>query len=119
MRVPDAGQVGVQAQYYPHLRYSFTLATLAASDGSHGCLNTYGEWTMDAIKSSGLANYTINLMCMDYGSPSPGVCVVQVRMPQWRSYEYLFAPAAERPVRDVALGDPGRQERQRLLRRAV
>lgn len=61
---------------YPNLRFSFTLATLAASDGSYGGLNGSGDAVVRAVKASSLSNYTINLMVMDYGNTSPAVCVV-------------------------------------------
>jgi hypothetical protein len=61
---------------YPNLRFSFTLATLAASDGSYGGVNTTGDMVVRAVKASALKNYTINLMTMDYGSASPSICVV-------------------------------------------
>ncbi|MFC5526342.1 carbohydrate-binding protein [Rhodanobacter ginsengisoli] len=61
---------------YPNLRFSFTLATLAASDGSHGGLNSVGDMVVRAVTAANLPNYTINLMVMDFGSASPGVCVV-------------------------------------------
>ena len=61
---------------YPKLRFSFTLATLGASDGSYGGLNSTGDTVMKAIKASSLTNYTIDLMTMDYGSASSSVCVV-------------------------------------------
>ncbi|HEY4292899.1 carbohydrate-binding protein [Luteibacter sp.] len=61
---------------YPNLRFSFTLATLAASDGSFGGVNSTGDAVVRAVKSSGLKNYTINLMTMDYGTAGPGICVV-------------------------------------------
>jgi hypothetical protein len=61
---------------YPKLRFSFTLATLAASDGSYGGLNSTGDTVVKAIKASSLSNYTINLMTMDFGGASSGVCVV-------------------------------------------
>ncbi|BDZ48532.1 hypothetical protein GCM10025867_07730 [Frondihabitans sucicola] len=61
---------------YPKLRFSFTLATLAASDGSYGGLNSTGDTVVKAIKASSLTNYTINLMTMDYGNGTPSVCVV-------------------------------------------
>ncbi|TCV94820.1 carbohydrate binding protein [Luteibacter rhizovicinus] len=62
---------------YPNLRYSFTLATLAASDGSYGGLNSTGDAVIKAIKAKGLTNYVINLMVMDYGSgASSSICVV-------------------------------------------
>ena len=61
---------------YPDLRFSFTLATLAASDGSYGGLNGVGDMVVRAVQAANLSNYTINLMVMDFGSASPGVCVV-------------------------------------------
>lgn len=61
---------------YPNLRFSFTLATLAASDGSYGGLNNTGDTVVRAVLASGLKNYTINLMTMDYGPASPAICVV-------------------------------------------
>jgi hypothetical protein len=61
---------------YPNLRFSFTLATLAASDGSFGGVNATGDAVVRAVKASGLKNYTINLMTMDYGTAGPGICVV-------------------------------------------
>ncbi|WP_193570328.1 carbohydrate-binding protein [Luteibacter yeojuensis] len=61
---------------YPNLRFSFTLATLAASDGSFGGVNPTGDAVVRAVKASGLKNYTINLMTMDYGTAGPGICVV-------------------------------------------
>ncbi|QPE05977.1 glycosyl hydrolase [Microbacterium schleiferi] len=70
-----AAATGVQ-DAYPHLRFSFTLATLAASDGSYGGLNATGDATVRAILASGLRNYTVNLMVMDYGAVGSGVCVV-------------------------------------------
>jgi len=71
-----AGAVAAQSQY-PNLRFSFTLATLAASDGSYGGVNGTGDMVVRAVKASALTNYTINLMAMDYGSgASAGICVV-------------------------------------------
>ncbi|HET7301104.1 MAG TPA: carbohydrate-binding protein [Oleiagrimonas sp.] len=69
-------QVVYAQNLYPNLRFSFTLATLAASDGSYGGVNSLGAMVVDAVKNAGIANYTINLMVMDFGSASPGVCVV-------------------------------------------
>jgi hypothetical protein len=71
-----AGAVYAQS-LYPNLRFSFTLATLAASDGSYGGVNSLGDMVVRAVKASSLQNYTINLMVMDYGSAGAGVCVVQ------------------------------------------
>jgi hypothetical protein len=81
---------------YPSLRFSLTIATLAVSaQGSSTAqslganatdsLNAYGDWTMNSVKSvlgfngsaSSWPSYvTVNLMTMDYGSASNGVCVV-------------------------------------------
>jgi hypothetical protein len=80
---------------YPQLRWSLTLATLANNDGSPTAVslgssapssfNIKGDQTLAAVKSKlgfdGTAatwpSYvTVNLMTMDYGGPSPGVCVV-------------------------------------------
>jgi len=80
---------------YPALRFSLTLATLANNNGASAAVdlgtgspdsfNVYGDDTLGAVKSvlgfSGSAaswpSYlTVNLMTMDYGSPSDGVCVV-------------------------------------------
>jgi hypothetical protein len=66
---------GAQAQY-PNLQFSFTLATLAASDGSYGGVNSLGNEVVEAVLGSSLKNYVINLMTMDYGSASGSVCVV-------------------------------------------
>ncbi|ROQ17234.1 MULTISPECIES: carbohydrate-binding protein [unclassified Curtobacterium] len=61
---------------YPGMRFSFTLATLAASDGSYGGLNSTGDATVKAIKASTLTNYTINLMTMDFGRATAANCVL-------------------------------------------
>lgn len=61
---------------YPNLRFSFTIATLGASDGSYGGVNSLGDMVVKAVKASTLTSYTINLMAMDYGAAGSGVCVV-------------------------------------------
>ena len=80
---------------FPSLRFSLTLATLANNDGGatarslgaavQDSFNVYGDETLAAVKSTlGFdgtpatwpAYVTVNLMTMDYGSPSMGVCVV-------------------------------------------
>jgi chitinase len=66
---------GAQSQY-PNLQFSFTLATLAASDGSYGGVNSLGNEVVEAVLGSSLKNYVINLMTMDYGSASSSVCAV-------------------------------------------
>ncbi len=70
-----AAAAGAQAQY-PNIQFSFTLATLAASDGSYGGVNSLGNEVVQAVLGSGLKNYVINLMTMDFGAASSGVCVV-------------------------------------------
>ena len=70
-----ASAVGAQAQY-PNLQFSFTLATLGASDGSYGGVNSLGNEVVQAVRGSSLNHYVINLMTMDYGSASSSVCVV-------------------------------------------
>ncbi len=60
----------------PQLRFSFTLATQAASDGSRASLNALGQSVLRTIRARGLTGYTINLMVMDYGPPQASNCVV-------------------------------------------
>lgn len=62
---------------FPDLRFSFTLATWAGSDGKRAGLNALGTTVMEAIKASTLQHYTINLMVMDYGKTDTSVCVVR------------------------------------------
>lgn len=66
---------GAQSEY-PNLQWSFTIATLGASDGSYGGVNSLGNEVVEAVLGSSLKNYVINLMTMDYGSASSSVCVV-------------------------------------------
>ena len=61
---------------HPELRFSFTLATWGASDGSLASLNDDGQRVMQAIRDAGLTDYYINLMVMDYGEATPRNCVV-------------------------------------------
>jgi hypothetical protein len=70
-----AAAAGAQAEY-PNLQFSFTLATLGASDGSYGGVNSLGNEVVEAVLGSSLSNYVINLMTMDYGTASSSVCVV-------------------------------------------
>jgi len=81
---------------HPELRWSLTLATLANNDGSPTAVslgaaatssfNIKGDQTLMAVKSrlgfdgteaTWPSYVTVNLMTMDYGGPSPGVCVVK------------------------------------------
>jgi hypothetical protein len=70
--------VAAAQSQYPNLRFSFTVATLGASDGSYGSVNQLGQWVIQAVKASSPAinHYTINLMTMDYGGTSAANCVV-------------------------------------------
>lgn len=80
---------------HPTLRFSLTLATLANNDGASSAqdlgggspdsFNTYGDESLQAVESflgfdgsaaSWPSYLTVNLMTMDYGSASAGVCVV-------------------------------------------
>ena len=61
----------------PQLRFSFTLATFAASDGSNASLNEKGEAVMRAIRRHRLKDYYLNLMVMDFGAARPEHCVVR------------------------------------------
>ncbi len=62
----------------PNLRLSFTLATLAASDGSGAGLNASGQRVMQALRDAGLeGRAVVNLMVMNYGPASPAHCVVR------------------------------------------
>ncbi len=70
-----ASAAGAQAEY-PNIQFSFTIATLGASDGSYGGVNSLGNEVVEAVLGSGLKNYVINLMTMDFGSASSSVCVV-------------------------------------------
>jgi hypothetical protein len=62
---------------WPTLRFSFTVATHAAADGSLRSLNATGEAVLDAARRAGLEDFVLNLMVMDYGPPAPDVCVVR------------------------------------------
>ena len=70
-----AAAAGAQAEY-PNLQFSFTLATLGASDGSYGGVNSLGNEVVQAVLASNLNKYVINLMTMDFGNASSSVCVV-------------------------------------------
>ena len=89
---------GAQSQY-PNLQFSFTLATLAASDGSYGGVNSLGNEVVEAVLGSSLKNYVINLMTMDLRQR------VQQRLRR-----------CLRQLRDGAVGDPGGEEPRAHLR---
>ena len=75
---------------YPGLRFSLTIATLANNDGAstaqslgsgvEDSLNTYGDNVIAAVHATFGSTWpsfvTVNLMTMDFGSASDGVCVV-------------------------------------------
>lgn len=61
----------------PHLRYSFTVATHAAGDGSRASLNALGESILAAVRRHGVQDAVFNLMVMDYGPAAPNVCVLK------------------------------------------
>lgn len=71
--VADVAAAEVQ---FPSMRFSFTVATWGASDGSHASVNTMGDMVVKAVMAANLKNYTIDLMTMDYGGASTKVCVV-------------------------------------------
>jgi chitinase len=74
-----ARAVAVQAKH-PALRFSFTVATHAASDGSGKSLNQLGQTILASARRGGLRDYVFNLMVMDYGPPTPENCVVKGRV---------------------------------------
>ena len=61
----------------PRLRFSFTVATHAASDGSRRSLNATGEAILKAVRRNGLRDAVFNLMVMDYGPGERSKCVVR------------------------------------------
>ena len=62
---------------WPQLRFSFTLATLAASDGAGIGLNATGASVMRTLKEADAHGYFINLMVMDFGPAHAAKCVVR------------------------------------------
>ena len=61
----------------PDLRYSFTVATHAASDGSGKSLNHEGEAILATLRRHGVRDFTFNLMVMDYGPGERSTCVLK------------------------------------------
>ena len=59
---------------YSRLRFSFTIATLGGS--ATQSLGEAGVATLKAISDGGLTDYVINLMVMNYGSPTATNCVL-------------------------------------------
>lgn len=62
---------------HPALRWSFTIPTHAASDGSRRSLTPQGEQILEAVRKGGLRDYVVNLMVMDYGVPAKDSCVLR------------------------------------------
>ncbi|MRV76383.1 glycosyl hydrolase [Duganella sp. FT92W] len=71
-----ADRIAVAQKLRPHLRMSFTVPTLAASDGSRISLNPTAEAVLAAVRKAGIQNYALNLMVMDYGPAAKKACVV-------------------------------------------
>ena len=69
-------QVRYAQQKHPKLRYSFTIATVAASDGSRNSLNETGRMVLRQLRKSGVRDYIINLMVMNHGAGTPANCLV-------------------------------------------
>jgi len=68
-----SGIQAVQAKY-PAMRISYTVATLAGSDGSGLITGSSGEQAILAAQVAGI-KFNVNLMVMDYGTAS-SVCVI-------------------------------------------
>jgi len=68
-----SGIKAVQAKY-PSLRISYTVATLAGSDGSGLIVGSSGEQAILSAQTAGI-KFNVNLMVMDYGTAS-SVCVI-------------------------------------------
>jgi chitinase len=77
-------QVAAAQSLYPALRFSFTVATNAGATGNPitpanpwGNLGVHGYWVMKALQRHPVANYTINLMVMNYAyAATPNECVI-------------------------------------------
>ena len=61
---------------HPQLRFSITLATRAASDGSRASLDATGQEVLRAAREAGWADFFVNLKVMNYGAADPALCVV-------------------------------------------
>jgi len=72
-----AARIRVAQLRRPHLRWSFTLATLAASDGTGSGLNATGKTVLAALAAAGVEDFLVNLMVMDYGPAVASNCVVR------------------------------------------
>jgi len=70
-------EVAAAQRKRPALRWSFTVATWAASDGSRRSLNPLGETVLAAMRRHQLDSGVINLMVMNYGAAAADTCVVR------------------------------------------
>jgi chitinase len=70
-------RAAIAQQRRPRLRFSFTVGTHAAGDGSRRSLNALGETILAAVRASTLRDWTFNLMVMDYGPPAADGCVLR------------------------------------------
>lgn len=72
-----AERIAAAQRKRPRLRFSFTVATHAASDGSKASLNPTAQRVLAAVRAAGIKDYVLNLMTMDYGVASTKVCVLR------------------------------------------
>lgn len=72
-----AERIVVAQRKRANLRFSFTVATHAASDGSKASLNPTAQRVLAAVRAAGVRDYVLNLMTMDYGAASTKVCVLR------------------------------------------
>ena len=70
-------RIAVIQKAYPQWRFSFTIATHAASDGSARSLNETGEQVLASLRKHKVQDFVLNLMVMDFGPASRKVCVVR------------------------------------------
>jgi hypothetical protein len=69
-------QVAAAQARHPRLRWSLTLPTFAGSDAARAGLNPLAAAAFAAARNNGVRDFVVNLMVMDYGTPSPAVCVL-------------------------------------------
>jgi chitinase len=68
-------QIAAAQARHPGLRWSFTVPTFAGDDAAHAGLNALAAAVLATAQSNGVRDFVVNLMVMDYGAPSPAVCV--------------------------------------------
>jgi chitinase len=69
-------QIAAAEQRHPALRWSFTVPTFGGSDATHTGLNPLAAAVLAAARRNGVHDFVVNLMAMDYGTPSAAVCVL-------------------------------------------